>query len=213
MNIIKMILLFTVAVIMSFSVFAASVSRDMPARVSPGDAFTVSFSVSGAESGKLFTLEDDLPDTFTFVSWEVSGAKESTDKITHRAADGNRHGWSFTANQPDLVVKYNVKAPSTSGSSDFSAVWFDPAGQSTDKKSILVRGIVCGDGTCEGNENNNICPADCPAAPEPTPTPTPAPEPEIKPVPDQGGLPVGYIIAVLAIVVAVVAFFMFRKKA
>ncbi|MBI2133572.1 hypothetical protein HYU11_02720 [Candidatus Woesearchaeota archaeon] len=154
-------------IMLSFGVFAASVSRDMSARVGPGDSVTVVFNLASLEVGKTFTLEDDLPDSFSFVSWEVSGVDRAS--VNHRAAEGNRHGWSFNATQAAMQIKYVATAPSLSNAYDFDAVWFDSSGQSRDKKSMLVKAILCGDTVCEGNENNNLCPADCPLPQETTP--------------------------------------------
>ncbi len=202
-------------VMFSFSVLAASVSRDMPSRVSPGESVTVSFSVSNAEVGKTFTLEDDLPDAWTFSDWDVTGAKEAKSAINHRTADGNRHGWSFTANQANVQIKYTAKASSSEGSQDFDAVWFDSSGQSRDKKSVTVRTIRCGDTVCEGSENNNVCPADCPAQ---QPVQQPEVKPEVKPEPEpvqpvmQFNPTTGLLVIAVLVVVGLGAFFILRKK-
>lgn len=207
----KVLMLLVLAVAVSSLALAASVSRDMPSRVSPGETITVTFNVAGAEAGKLFTLEDDLPDTWKFASWEVSGAKEEKSAINHRAASGNRHGWSFTAKEANVKISYTAQVPSEAGSYDFDAVWFDPSGQSRDKKSIIVRTVTCGDTVCEGNENSDNCLSDCPKAAEPAPAPSPPEQEE----PSSGkGIPTQAIIAVAAVALAIIAagFLMMRKK-
>ncbi|MBI3034017.1 hypothetical protein HYY72_02565 [Candidatus Woesearchaeota archaeon] len=207
-------LMLAFTLLLSLSVFAASVSRDMPSRVSPGQSITVTFTVSGAEAGKLFTLEEDLPEGWTFTDWDVSGAKEDKAVMNIRnIAAENRHGWSFTPTQSDVKIKYVVTASSTLGSYDFKAVWFDSSGYNKDSKSAVVRVIKCGDGVCEGSEATANCPADCPAAPEPKPQPQP--EPVVTPPEggQQGNIPVtGIIIAAAVILIGLVAFLIIRKR-
>ena len=60
---------------------AASFSRDMAARIAPGEDLSITFSVSGAETGKAFTVEDTVPSAWTLKSWDVTGAAETKDKI------------------------------------------------------------------------------------------------------------------------------------
>ncbi len=205
----KYLMFFAVLLALSSAVFAASVSRSIPDRVSPGETVTVTFSIGSAEAGKLFTLEDDLPDDWKFSTWEVSGSQESKDKINHRSADGNRHGWSFTPTGSSAQIKYTAVA-GAAGSASFDAVWFDASGQSRDQKSVTVRNIACGDNVCEGDESESSCPADCRKS-EPQPQPvTPQPAPPEKPA---AGIPTAGILVVVVIVLAgLAAFFLLRKK-
>ena len=210
--------IFLIALVLaSYSVLAATVSRDMPARVSPGETVTVTFNIANAESGKSFTLEDDIPDDWTFSTWEVTGSAEQRSGINVRASAGNRHGWSFTVANANMQIKYTAKASSKPGNADFDAVWFDPSGQARDKRTIVVRVITCGDGVCESSETSDNCEKDCPKpapAPVPAPTPvtTPAPEPIRAPVePAQSYIPIILVVGVVAIV-GIAAFLMMRKK-
>ncbi len=206
----KMLMLLVLAVAVSSFALAASVSRDMPSKASPGETVTVTFNVNGAEAGKLFTLEDDLPDTWKFASWEVSGAKEEKSAINHRAASGNRHGWSFTAKDANVKISYIVQAPSVDGNYDFDAVWFDSSGQNRDKKSVTVRTITCGDTVCEGNENTDNCLSDCPKPAEAVPSP--APPAEKQPAKKESPTQVIIAVAAVAVIAILAAFLMMRKK-
>ncbi|MBI4438753.1 hypothetical protein HY640_02375 [Candidatus Woesearchaeota archaeon] len=200
-------------VLLSLSAFAVSVSRDMPARVSPGESVTVVFNVADAQVGKLFTVEDDLPEDWKFVSWEVVGAKEDKASINHRAAPGNRHGWSFTPNSGNVQVAYVVLAAQPEKSYDFDAVWFDESGFNRDKRSVVVRVLRCGDAVCEGAENNNVCPADCPVVEQPPAQPEPSQPVVQQPVAEEKGNS-GVLLIVLAVIVAlgVAGFFFMRRK-
>ena len=197
------------------SAMAASVGRDMPARVAPGEAVTVTFNVGSLEAGKSFTLEDDLPDTWKFTSWEVTGSTETKDKIDHRVTAGNRHGWSFTATGTSATIKYVASAPSTEGAANFDAVYFDSAGQGREQKSVVVRTIKCGDNVCEGAENSDSCVQDCPKPAPPAPQPEQkAPEPEkTTPAPVKDNTMMYVIIAVLVLaIVGAGAYFAMKKK-
>lgn len=191
-------------------VSAASVLRSMPSRVSPGEDITVAFSIS-AEAGKIFTLEDTVPEGWNLKSWEVTGAKETKDKINYRFAEGKKHGWSFTPSSGSATITYVLSIPSNAAlqSYSFNAVYFDPSGFSKDDSSATVRIITCGDNVCEGTENSDNCIADCPK-PAPT-TPVTPPEEEAK-APSGGVNMVGIAIVVLIIAVGIIAYFFFRKK-
>lgn len=202
------------AAILSISVLAASVSRNMPSRVSPGDDVAVTFSVSGVKAGELFTLEDQVPAGWQFASWDVVGAKGGKDKVNHRyvAAD-NRHGFSYESEGSNSRISFNVKVPATAslGTYNFDAVYFDSSGQGRSQGSVTVRKIACGDGVCEGSENTQACVADCPApAPQPASAPTQpsAPVPAAKKPTSKGTL---YVVILVA-VAALIAWWLLKKR-
>ena len=155
---------------LSASALAASVSRNMPSRVSPGDAFAVVFSASGVKAGELFTLEDQVPQGWQVASWSVAGATGGNDKVNYRYVEAdNRYGFSFVAESSSPQVTLNVKVSATAslGNYNFDAVYFDSSGQGRSQGSVTVRTITCGDSVCEGSESTQNCASDCPAPPPP----------------------------------------------
>lgn len=202
------------AAILSISVLAASVSRNMPSRVGSGDDLAVAFSVSGVKAGELFTLEDQVPAGWQVASWNVVGAKGGKDKVNHRyvVAD-NRHGFSYESEDSNSQITLNVKVPATAslGNYNFDAVYFDSSGQGRSQGSVTVRKITCGDGVCEGSESTQTCVADCPA---PAPPPLPSVQLPAEPIPpakkptSQGTV----VVVVVAAAAAVIAWWLFVKR-
>lgn len=196
------------------SVFGATVRRDMPSRIEPGKELTVTFRITDATIGKVFTLEDKIPTEFKIKEWSVIGAQETKDKISTRF-QGNRYGWSFTPATSTVKIIYKIDIPSTaSGDYNFDAVWFDPTGQSRNTKTLTVKPVVCGDGVCESGENYNNCPSDCP---KPVTQPKPeAPKEASKPVQkppikeEKEGTPI--ILLTVVIIIVLIIYFIFRKK-
>jgi len=207
------LLLILAILVLSTSAFAASVSRNMASRASPGDDIAVTFSISGVNVGEVFTLEDQAPQGWRVDAWNVVGAQGGKDAVDYRfvAAD-NRHGFSFTAESANPTISFTVKVPTTaSGDYSFDAVYFDSLGQSKTPGTVTVRTITCGDGICEGGENSDSCLADCPVAapaPEPTPSPTEAPAGEET----EGDDFTSTIILVVVVLLLVGAFFLYKKR-
>ena len=201
-----------VCALMSFSVMAASVSRNMPSRVSPGEDMAISFSVSGVTADELFTLEEKVPLGWAVLSWDVTGAKGGKDKVNYRyVSSDNRHGFSYASESSSSQITLNVKVPSTAiGNYNFDAVYFDSSGQGKSQATLTVRTITCGDGVCEGSENTGNCVKDCPApAPQqPAPSTPSAPLPPAKKPTSNGTL----IVVVVAAIAALIAWWLFKKK-
>jgi len=209
--------IFTILVL-SFSlvtvVTAASVARNMPKRVSPGESFSVEFKVTNAVTGKLFILEDKLPQGFSFNSWDVSGAAEPKESIKTRfLKDEQKYAWSFTPTKPTVSIKYTTTAPTATGEYFFDAIWFDPNGQSRNKEKVVVRVITCGDGFCEGGETESSCPKDCEKA---APTKEKPPKEEVKeeapPTKEKPPKWIGLVIVVVLLLVAALIYYFMREK-
>jgi len=155
----KLLVLIGILIILASSALAADVSRSMPSRIEPGKTLTITFNIRNMDVGKSFTLQDKLPDNLKVKTWDVEGAKETKDNIDYRT---ERNGWSFTAAESNLKITYSIDIPKTaSGKYEFDAMWFSPAGQSRDKRTLTVAEIVCGDNHCEGSENEQNCEKDC----------------------------------------------------
>ena len=200
--------------VLSMSVFAASVSRNMPSRVSPGDDIQMTFSISGVPVGEVFTLEDQAPQGWRVDAWSVSGAQGGREGVDYRfVAAVNRHGFSFTAESANPTISFTVKVPTTAANGDYSfdAVYFDSSGQARNQGTVTVRTISCGDGVCEGGENSDTCVQDCPVSAPPPAETTPTEEPV-----DDGetGVPGPTSTIVLAVVVVLLAgaFFLYTKR-
>jgi len=201
----KTIIYFIVLLLTISIVFAASVSRDLPARADPNSELTVKLQVSGADTSGLFTLEEELPEGMTVKDWTITGATEAKADITTRVQDG-RYGWSFTPSSGSVTVEYTIDL----GSSDVTfgtLVYFDKSGQGNiDSQTLRVALITCGDGICEGSENTDTCEADCPRPAAPTPVETP------KPIEGPSKSPAGWIILVIVVVIGIIGYFVYKKK-
>ena len=205
-----MLLMFSV---LSLSVFAASVNRDIsPSKVAPGEDVTVTLSARGVPVGELFTIEESSPASWSLLSWDVQGYEGDVTDIDLRTVD-NRRGYSFTAANANPVVTLVFRVPSNAASQDyaFDAVYFDSTGQSRSQGSVTVRVISCGDGVCEGDENSDSCSEDCQApAPPADTTPAESDTPEETPEGTSGSGAI--IVFAIVVVVALVGFFLYTKK-
>ncbi|MFH1182201.1 MAG: hypothetical protein V1702_04540 [Candidatus Woesearchaeota archaeon] len=192
---------------------AADMSRSMPDKASPGDTITVTFSISAMEVGKQVAISEVIPSGWKISDWTVAGSQEAKDAVTFAEKTGGEYQWSFTASTASPSLSYTLKVPQTAlGSYNFDAVYIlPPANMNNLKKSLAVRVITCGDGTCEGTENSDSCLADCPkpaeqpAQPAPSATTTVPPE-ETAEKGESNALTIG-----LLIVVAIVALFFLLK--
>ena len=202
----KVIVYFSMFLVVASLVFAASVSRDLPSRADPNSELTVKLQVSGADTSGLFTLEEELPAGITIKEWNIVGAKESKDVIATRTTE-NRQAWSFTPTSSSATVEYKINL-GASGVTFGTLVFFDKSGQSkTDPQTLRVAAISCGDGICEGSENSDSCVADCPKAAIPTP-----PAAEVTPEVEEKKMPIGVIVAVIIVIIGLVIYFTAVKK-
>ncbi|GEM_PF-2342633 len=207
----KIFLMIFAIVILSTSVFAASVSRSMPARVSPGDDISMVLSVSGATAGELFTLRDQAPQGWRVDAWDVTGAEGGKEAVEYQfVAEDNKHGFSFNPDSSNAQITFTVKVPnSANGDYKFTAVYFDKSGFNNQEATTTVRTITCGDNVCEGDENSDTCVQDCPLPPPPSET---APTTETPAEEEATGVSTGMIMLIALVVVGAVAFFLYSKK-
>lgn len=198
---------------------AADMSRSMPDKVSPGDTITVAFSVSGMEVGKQVALSEVVPSGWKITDWAVSGSQEAKSAVTFAEKTSGEYQWSFTASSASPSLSYTLKVPSTAlGSYNFDGVYIlPPANMNNLKKSLTVRVITCGDGTCEGTENSDNCVADCPKPVVQPPAVTPPATPTEESSENTGTSGNTVKIGLLIVAVIVAAYFLImhlgkRKK-
>ena len=192
----KTIVYFSMFLLSVSLVFGASLSRDMPGRVSPGEEVEVTFSISGMDVGEEAGISEVIAEGITVKEQKVTGA-EGTAKYE---LVGRNHKWGFKASSSSCSVTYKFDAPSEVGSYDFDAVYaLPPANIDNIKSTLTVRVITCGDGFCEGDENSDNCESDCPK-------PAPPAEEEAKKV------NVGLIIIVAIVVIGLIIYFVVSKK-
>lgn len=195
----KTIIYLVISLISLGVVMAASLTRDMPTRVSPGEEVTVTFSISGMEVGKEAGISEVVPEEIKVKEQKVEGAKGTPN---YQVVDRN-HKWAFKAESSLCSVEYKFDAPTKVGSYNFDAVYvLPPANIDNIKSTLTVRVITCGDGFCEGDENSDNCEADCP---KPAP-PTPAEEVKEKPS------IVGWVIVAVIVVIGLIVYFSVAKK-
>lgn len=191
--------------LLSLSALAATLSRDMPSRVDPGAAFTTRLMVSDAVVGEGLTVEETLPSGVTISSWTVDGVKESKSDLEKDSkkyrVKGSAYGWSVTPTGP-VTITYSAKAPSSQGSLNVEAVWFDKSGFNRNQATLSVAPAPA--------------PAPAPAvapspqlAPSAPSAPTPSPKPMPKPAPSSS-LTWVWMLIVLAILIGV-AWWYYRK--
>jgi len=208
----KIIIAVIVCILMSTVVLGASVSRDLPSRMSPGDDVTVNLkitSISLSDVVKTFAIEETIPSGFSKISeWSIAGIEESKDDVKTDFS-GKNYKFEFTPSGA-VTITYKTKASSVGGSYDFKATWFDLSGMSganDGKSKVTVRVITCGDGFCEGDETALSCEADC-KKPEP-----PKPEPVVQEEEEKSGFNMaGWIIAIAIVVIGLIIYFVVTKK-
>ena len=192
----KTIVYFSMFLLTVSLALAASLSRDMPTRVSPGEEVKVTFSISGMDVGKEAGISEVVPVGITVKEQTVTGAEGTP---TYEVVDTN-HKWSFKASSSSCTVTYKFDAPAV-GTYNFDAVYaLPPANINNIKSTLTVRTITCGDGFCEGDENSDNCVADCPKA-QPTTE-------EVKGKPNI----VGWVIAGVVVVIGLIVYFVVTKK-
>ena len=207
----KLITFLVIFVMMATAAFAGSVSRNMASRLHPGEELTVTLSISGATAGKLFTLEDVIPQGLTIKEWMVSGTQETKDQINVRQKE-NRFGWSFTPTSASASVEYKIDLSDSDAAYTFGPiVWFDPSGQGTESSTptLTVAAITCGDGICEGSENSDNCVQDCPLPPPPAPAPAP---PVVEEKKGLSTTAMAWIVVFVIVVLGAVGYYMWQKK-
>ena len=206
----KLFITLIICVLLSATVFAASVSRNIPSRVSPGEQITVKLninSISVSDTVKTFAIEESLPDGFSLSDWSIQGIEETKDQVKTEFL-ANNHKFEFTPTGSSVTITYTTTAPSDLGSYEFKATWFDLSGMSgvdDGKSTVTVRTISCGDGICEGDENYDNCESDCKK-------PTPTPEKPTGEIVSEGKLNVGWIIVIAIILIGLIVYFTMTKK-
>lgn len=197
----KKAIVYLIIFLCTFSmVIAASLTRDMPNRVSPGEEVTVTFSISGMEVGKEAGISEVVPGEITVKEQKVTGSEGTPN---YQVADKTNHKWAFKASSSSFTVTYKFDAPTKVGTYNFDAVYvLPPANVDNIKSTLTVRVITCGDGLCEGDEDSDKCEADCP---KPAP-PTPAEEVKEKPS------IVGWVIVAVIVVIGLIVYFAVSKK-
>ncbi|HJN57264.1 MAG: hypothetical protein QF436_00880 [Candidatus Woesearchaeota archaeon] len=209
----KLIVLLVMSLLALSAVFAASVGRDMPARVDPGAEVSITLTLNGAPAGEGVAIEDTIPNTISLKSWEISGSEEAKDDVSYATKASqkegfDRHSWAFTASSGSPSITYKIDAPSAEGSHEFETRWITSEGFSKSSATLNVRTVTCGDGICEENENSDNCEADCPRAEAPAPTPVEEP----KPVEAPGKSPTAWIIAAIVVIIGIALIVMYQKK-
>ncbi len=193
----KAIIYFSIFLLSVSLVLGASLSRDMPKRVSPGEEVEVTFSISGMEVGKEAGVSEVIAEGITVKEQSVTGAEGTP---TYEVV-GRNNKWSFKASSSSSTVTYKFDAPAV-GTYDFDAVYaLPPANINNIKSTLTVRVITCGDGVCEGDENSDNCEGDCP---KPAPAVEEAEEPK--------KVNTGLIIVVAIVVIGLIIYFAVAKK-
>lgn len=180
------------------SATAATISRGMPDRITPGSTATVTLTAGGLASGDQFTLEETLPAGTKLLEWNIAGSKEDKPSIQTRVK-GQANAWTFTTTGDSATITYKVQVlTSTKGAGDFSAVYFDKNGFNKDVKSVTF----------------TTTPAVTPKPAEPTPAaqptqpaPAPAPVEQVKtPAPAKSSSN-WWIAVVVLVIIGLVAYF------
>jgi len=204
----KTIVYFLMGLLMMSVALAATVSRDVPSRVSPGEALTVKLNInaiSTSDSVKTFSIEESLPEGLTISDWSISGVEEAKGDVDTKFS-GTDYKFGFTPTGTSVTITYTTAAPADLGAYNFKATWFDLSGMSgadDGKSTVTVRTITCGDGVCEGDETSDNCEADCPKAVPIAPEEIAKEEPKA---------PMTAIIVIAAIVILGIIIFLATKK-
>lgn len=163
----KLILALFLFMLMPAMVLGATVSRELPQKVSPEETINVKLTISSisiSEEVKTFAIEESLPPGFTMSEWSITGSNETKDNILTDFS-GSDYKFEFTPTGTSAVLTYTTEAPADKGDYTFKATWFDLGGMSgadDGKSTLTVRVVTCGDNVCEENENSDNCEVDCP---------------------------------------------------
>ena len=145
-------IIYLITFMISFNiVMAASISREMPGRVSPNEEGTVIFKIKDMEIGKEAGISEVVPVGIVVTSYSITGAADSP----KYEIKGSNHKWSFEAASKTPTVTYKFTAKEI-GTYEFDAVYaLPPSNIGNIDSRLTVRVVKCGDNVCEGNENKD----------------------------------------------------------
>jgi len=148
---------------------AASLSKDIPKNIEPGKTITVTFRISDIEAGEVFSIEEMIVNDLSIKDYKIEGAEKTETEVEYEkklSSDGKktRYSWVYQATTSNPKLTYTIDIPSTlEGNYELDTIYILPPAKMDNIKSTLrIAKIVCGDGYCEGNENSDSCPEDCP---------------------------------------------------
>ena len=202
--------------VLSVSAFASSVGVQFsPSKAAPNEDVRVTFSVSGAVVGEVFTLRAQVPQGWRADDWAVSGAKGGSAGVEYQmlAAD-NKHGFSFTSDSSAPPISFTVKVPSGTVNGDYKvdAVYFDKSGFNRVEGNVKVGVVSCGDGVCEGSENSDSCSADCPKVTQQPPKQPSASGAGSGDAGTAGGVSTPVLVVAVVVLLGLAAFFFLSRK-
>ena len=148
---------------------AATLSKNIPKNIEPGNMLTVTFGISDIETGEIFSIEEMIVNELPVKDYEIEGAEKTeteTDYEKKLSSDGKktRYNWVYQATASNPKLTYTIDIPSTlEGNYVLDTIYIlPPAKMDNIKSNLRIGKVVCGDGYCEGNENSDTCPEDCP---------------------------------------------------
>lgn len=127
----KKLLLIIMLLMFSSLAMAATVTRDMPNRILPGQELTVTLRLSNIDSeGIAMAIEDTIPSSLTIKEWNIQGTTQFKDEIDYRF-ENNRAAWAFIPSGTTATITYKIQLPNQETTYNFGPlVWFDKAGMS-----------------------------------------------------------------------------------
>lgn len=148
---------------------AATLSKNIPKNIEPGNTLTVTFRISDIEAGEVFSIEEMIGNELPIKDYNIEGAEKTEAEVEYEeklSSDGKktRYSWVYQAATSNPKLTYTIDIPSTlEGNYVLDTIYIlPPAKMDNIKSNLRIGKIVCGDGYCEGNENSDACPEDCP---------------------------------------------------
>ena len=122
-----------------------TVTRNMPGRVDPNGALTVTFSINPSSTQNNFDLAELIPQSWSIKEWSVSGYDKSD--ITFETQEsqtflGNTYKgyhWKFNKGLSSAVsLSYNLNVPVSSGDYKFVGITTYPGGFNKDEATLTI---------------------------------------------------------------------------
>lgn len=169
----KIVFHILVFLLISSFAYAATLSKNIPKNIEPGNTLTVTFRMSGIEAGEVFSIEEMIVNELSIKDYKIEGAEKTETEAEREeklSSDGKKtkYSWVYQATISNPKLTYTIDIPSTlEGNYVLDTIYIlPPAKMDNIKSNLRIAKIMCGDGYCEGNENSDTCIEDCPKVEE-----------------------------------------------
>ena len=143
--------------------YPTEIIREMPANAVVDEVVTVVLLLDMVTVGEKLVYTETIPSGFSFGSWEIDGSEESASQIIVNV-QGDQYTWEFTPSEEFVILNYIAFAPQEPGNFIFRGYMEDNGIGYNDQAAMQITAEAvdpCGDGVCDIDEDESICPVDC----------------------------------------------------